>query len=57
MVLDSIKWPQTRQTIESDDSDDLETETLMVTGFFRQFVQEGKVYMDSLLNSRITLVI
>jgi len=43
MVLQSIIWPQVKQTDESEDSDDLESETMHVAGFFRQFVKEGKI--------------
>lgn len=43
MVLQSIIWPQVKQTDDSEDSDDLESETMKVAGFFRQFVEEGKI--------------
>lgn len=43
MVLQSIIWPQARQTDESEDSDDLESETFQVAGLFRRFVEEGKI--------------
>ncbi|XP_035501964.2 uncharacterized protein LOC118317415 [Scophthalmus maximus] len=44
-VLQSIIWLHVRQTNDSD-SDDLENETMQVTGFFRQFVEEASA--DSL---------
>ncbi|XP_016523364.1 uncharacterized protein LOC103133377 isoform X2 [Poecilia formosa] len=42
MVLQSIIWPQAKQSDDSDDSDDdLEAETTQVTGFFHQFLEEA----------------
>lgn len=42
MVLMSIQWPQAERHDDSDDDDNMEAQTLQVTGFFRQFVEKGR---------------
>jgi len=49
MVLQSIKWPEAKQTDTDDDDDDddvLDVTKRLIMGFLRTFIEEGIIFTE-----------
>lgn len=47
MVLQSIKWPEAKQTDTDDDDDEVPDVTnSLIMGFLRTFIEEGIIFTE-----------